>query len=120
MVAFRMPPKKTRSVPKLSVARAKVLLRDVPGWKLRGRHLVRTAVFEDFLTLMDFVNDMAQIAEEEGHHPDFSVHYNKLDIEIWTHAKDGLSVKDFHLAARLSVLLDGVESGDESGDESSP
>ena len=107
-----MPPKKPRSVPKLPVARAKALLRDVPGWRLRGGHLVRTAVFEDFLTLMDFVNDMAQIAEEEGHHPDFSVHYNKLDIEIWTHVVDGLSVGDFNLAAKLSVLLDGVEVDD--------
>ena len=107
-----MPKKKPSPILKLSVARAKALLRDVPGWKLRGGHLVRTAVFEDFLTLMDFVNDMAQIAEEEGHHPDFSVHYNKLDIEIWTHVVDGLSVGDFNLAAKLSVLLDGVEVGD--------
>lgn len=106
-----MAARKPVAVPRLSAARVKTLLRGVPGWKLRRGRLARTASFEDFLTLMDYVNDMAQIAEDEKHHPDFAVHYNKLDISIWTHAIDGLSENDFNLAAKLSVLLDGDEEG---------
>ena len=77
----------------------------VPGWRISQGKLVRHVEFDDFLTLMSFVNDMAEIAEEEGHHPDFHVHYSKLDIEIWTHAIEGLSENDFILAAKLDELL---------------
>ena len=44
------------------------------------------------------------IAEEEGHHPDFSVHWNRVDFTIWTHAIGGLSRNDFILAAKIDVV----------------
>jgi 4a-hydroxytetrahydrobiopterin dehydratase len=44
------------------------------------------------------------VAEAEGHHPDFCVHYNKIDITLWTHAIGGLSENDFILAAKLNAL----------------
>ena len=90
----------------LSAPRVARLLREVPGWKVTARgHLKRRVRFEEFLTLMEFVNDMAQLAEEQKHHPDFAVHYNILDIEIWTHAINGLTESDFIIAARLNELL---------------
>ena len=98
-------------VPKLSLARARVLLRDIPGWRLRDGHLTRRVIFADFLALMKHVNGIARIAEAEGHHPDFEVHYNRLDLEIWTHAIDGLSENDFILAAKLSKLVDHADEG---------
>jgi 4a-hydroxytetrahydrobiopterin dehydratase len=77
----------------------------VPGWRVSRGRLVRHEEFDDFLTLMDFVNDLAAEAESQGHHPDFSVHYNKLDLELWTHAIDGLSENDFIMAAKINELL---------------
>ena len=53
---------------------------------------------------MAFVNKVADLAEEEGHHPDMHVHYGKLEIELWTHAIDGLSENDFILAAKIDNL----------------
>ena len=46
----------------------------------------------------------AELAESEGHHPDFSVHYSKLDVTLWTHAIGGLSENDFILAAKIDRL----------------
>lgn len=53
---------------------------------------------------MKYVSSLAELAENEGHHPDFSVHYNKLDVTLWTHAIGGLSENDFILAAKLEEL----------------
>jgi 4a-hydroxytetrahydrobiopterin dehydratase len=77
----------------------------VPGWRLEaGDKIAKSFTFPDFVSLMAFVNAMAGLAESEGHHPDFSVHYSRLDVEIWTHAVGGLSENDFILAAKIDRL----------------
>ena len=50
-------------------------------------------------------NRMADIAEEEGHHPDFNVHYSQVEVTIWTHAVGGLTENDFILAAKIDSLF---------------
>ena len=52
-----------------------------------------------------FVNDVAALAEEEGHHPDIAVRdWNCVDLSLWTHAIGGLSENDFILAAKIDLL----------------
>ena len=69
-----------------------------------GRMLARTYNFKDFVQTMAFVNKVAAVAEEESHHPDLSISYNVLSIELMTHAIDGLSENDFILAAKIDEL----------------
>jgi 4a-hydroxytetrahydrobiopterin dehydratase len=95
-------------VPKLGAAEVTVLLRETPGWEARDDQLHRTFTFRDFVTAMRFVNRMAEVAEAEGHHPDFTVHYRRVDVVIWTHAIGGLSENDFILAAKITPLADGL------------
>ncbi len=83
---------------------AKKYLKEVDGWELSGNKITKRMIFKDFMTLIKFVNKLASLAEKEGHHPDFAVHYNKLDFEIWTHAINGLSENDFILAAKIDRL----------------
>lgn len=91
----------------LSESAATELLGQVQGWTLvNGEKLHRTLLFPDFVRLMTFVNKLAELAEDEGHHPDFAVHYNRLEVTVWTHAIDGLSENDFILAAKISRLRD--------------
>ena len=74
-------------------------------WKLEsGGKLVREHLFVNFRHTMDFVNKVALLAEEEGHHPVLHVYYSKLKIELWTHAINGLSENDFILAAKIDKL----------------
>jgi len=47
---------------------------------------------------------VAEVAESEGHHPDIYVFYNKVVIELWTHAIGGLSENDFIVAAKIEPL----------------
>src|SRR5262245_25548936 len=71
------------------------------GWKVmfdmpRAGRLLRSYEFDDFAALMKFVNKVADLAEENGHHPNFRIHdWNKLELELFTHKIGGLSEADF-------------------------
>jgi len=80
------------------------MLTRVENWKVVDGHLHKEFKFDNFIENMKFLNRIAQLAEDEGHHPDFCVHYNKTEFEIWTHAIDGLSENDFILAAKIDEL----------------
>lgn len=80
------------------------MLAAVPGWEARDGKLQRTFDHKDFVAAMAFVNAMAALAEAEGHHPDFCVHYRRVDVSVWTHAIGGLSENDFILAAKIDAL----------------
>jgi 4a-hydroxytetrahydrobiopterin dehydratase len=81
-------------------------LRSLPGWDSEegATKIHRHFRFGDFAGAMRFVNAMAAVAEAEGHHPDFSVHWNAVDVTLWTHAVGGLSENDFVLAAKVAAL----------------
>lgn len=94
----------------LAPAQVEAALRSLPGWEARERHtrLQKQLRFADFKEAMRFVNAMADLAEAEGHHPDFAVHYGTVDVTLWTHAVGGLSENDLILAAKLDRLAPRV------------
>ena len=53
---------------------------------------------------MKFVNKVAKIAEKEDHHPDIKINYNRVELELTTHAISGLSQNDFILAAKIDEI----------------
>lgn len=91
---------------RLSQARVRELLPDVPGWDLveDGHALSRTFKFEDYYRTMAFVNALAFIAHRENHHPDLSVHYDHCAVRFSTHDVGGLSENDFICAAKAQAL----------------
>jgi len=60
--------------------------------------------FNSFKEALDFTNKVAEIAEEEQHHPNILINYNKVEIDIWTHKIDGLHENDFILASKIDSL----------------
>jgi 4a-hydroxytetrahydrobiopterin dehydratase len=93
-------------MPPLNNAEAEILLEQVPGWTISddGEKISREFQFKDFKESMAFVNKVAAIAESEGHHPDIHIFYNRVVIDLWTHAVNGLSENDFIVAAKISAL----------------
>jgi 4a-hydroxytetrahydrobiopterin dehydratase len=91
-------------VPRLTGPEVERLRVEVPAWTVAEERLRRRLVFPTFVEAIDFVNRVATLAEEEGHHPDFAIHYRQVDLEIWTHAIGGLSENDFILAAKIDGL----------------
>lgn len=73
-------------------------------WKVQGNKIIKEYAFVNYKHTMDFVNKVAHLAEEEGHHPDMHVYYGKAVIELWTHAINGLSENDFILAFKIDKL----------------
>lgn len=88
--------------------RADALLKQVAGWEISddGKRIFRRFEFKGFYKTMAFINAMAWIANQEGHHPDFEAGYNFCLVHFSTHAIDGLSENDFICAAKLNALLD--------------
>jgi 4a-hydroxytetrahydrobiopterin dehydratase len=94
-------------VPVIDAEQAEVLRAQVPSWQVLAgnRELRRHYKFGSFADNMAFISRMGWLAEAEGHHPDFCVRYNQLDVTLTTHAIGGLSENDFILAAKLDQLV---------------
>jgi 4a-hydroxytetrahydrobiopterin dehydratase len=91
-------------IPKLTTDRIQQLLTELRGWQEKDEKLCKSFQLKDFVAAIAFVNRVAELAEKEGHHPDFSVHYSRVDFTIFTHAVGGLSENDFILAAKIDAL----------------
>lgn len=83
------------------------LISQIPEWSVNsnGTEISRAFKFKNFCHTMSFVNAMAHIANQEGHHPDFEVGYNYCNVTFTTHAIKGLSHNDFICARKVDRLI---------------
>jgi 4a-hydroxytetrahydrobiopterin dehydratase len=89
---------------KLEKEQVAAQLQNLAHWKLQGDQIERLLTFENFTDAMVFVNRVAEIAEEEGHHPDIRIVYNRVTLALSTHDAGGLTQKDFKVARRIDSL----------------
>jgi 4a-hydroxytetrahydrobiopterin dehydratase len=74
-------------------------------WKITENNKIsREYFFVNYQHTIDFVNKVANLAEKEGHHPVMHVYYGRVNIELWTHAINGLSENDFIMAYKIDKL----------------
>ncbi len=93
-------------VPPLAHDQVAELMKSVPDWTTDNASIERALKFKDFAAALAFLNRVGTLAEEEGHHPDLSLHsWNRLKIRLSTHAIGGLSQNDFIVAAKIDALL---------------
>ncbi len=90
----------------LATAEITSYLKKVPEWEHEKKRIERVFEFDDFTEAIDFVNAVAEIAEEQEHHPDIDVRYNKVKLILSTHNKGGLTELDFQLAERIDTLAE--------------
>ena len=81
-------------------------LKKVPEWEFNDNAISRTYEFDDYMSGIDFVNDVAEIAEEAGHHPDILVGWCRIRCELTTHDLGGVTESDFEVASRIDTLVD--------------
>ena len=88
------------------------LLPHIPGWHVVEREhvlrLERVFRFKTFADALGFTNQVAQIAEEEGHHPAILTEWGKVTVTWWTHKIKGLHHNDFIMAAKTDELYEAV------------
>ncbi len=84
---------------------AQELMHELPQWTVGQETVEREFRFKDFREAMDFVNQVAAVANREDHHPDLSISYNKVRITLTTHKIKGLSMNDLIVAAKIDRLV---------------
>jgi 4a-hydroxytetrahydrobiopterin dehydratase len=81
------------------------LASQVPEWDLDDDVLESELEFESFDEAMSFVNQVAEIAKQENHHPDIYISYTDVALTLTTHKVGGLTRNDFIMAAKIDQLL---------------
>lgn len=94
-------------IPPLNEAEISGYKNQISGdWKVvESNKLTREFYFVNYRHTIDFVNKVANIAEQEGHHPVLHVYFGRAVAELWTHSINGLSENDFILAAKIDKVL---------------
>ena len=96
----------------LTIQQEDTLKKEIPEWSLlrdNVHKLVRTFSFKDFNQGIAFINAVAAIAEQEGHHPNMCIAWNKVTLELFTHAINGLSENDFIIASKVDNLYTNAD-----------
>jgi len=79
-------------------------LAGLPEWKLEEKAIHRVFQFRDFSGAMEFVNRVAEEAEEANHHPDITINYNRVTLSLTSHDAGGLTKRDVAMARKISSL----------------
>jgi 4a-hydroxytetrahydrobiopterin dehydratase len=86
------------------------VLRAHPEWKFKDGKLEREWIFTNFVEAIAFVNRVATIAEDAGHHPDIDIRYNHVVLSLISHDAGGITERDAVMAARISAELASLPS----------
>jgi 4a-hydroxytetrahydrobiopterin dehydratase len=86
-------------------------------WGGSKKKLERTFTFKDFNGAIDFVNKVAKIAEQQSHHPDIEINYNKVKVSITDHEKGGVSDKCYKLVKSIDKLKGGQKESSKNKTE---
>lgn len=84
-------------------------MKATPTWSVieDNKKIEKDFKFKDFKGAINFINKVADLAENEGHHPDIYLHgWNKVKFILWTHAIKGLFENDFIMAVKIDLLAE--------------
>ena len=79
-------------------------LGSLPGWQRQGKTIQRVFEFPDFKAAMEFVNKIADAAEQANHHPDIDIRYNKVTMALVSHDSGGVTQRDVRMAGRINQI----------------
>ena len=79
-------------------------LGSLAGWQRQGKAIQRIFEFPDFKAAMQFVNKIADAAEQANHHPDIDIRYNKVTMALVSHDAGGVTQRDVKMARRINEI----------------
>ena len=79
-------------------------LGNLKGWQRQGKAIQRIFEFPDFKAAMEFVNKIADAAEQANHHPDIDIRYNKVTMALVSHDAGGVTQRDVKMARRINEI----------------
>lgn len=81
-------------------------VRELRDWSYTNGALTRRVTFPSFPECIAFVNRVAAIAEQVGHHPDIAIRYATIELTLTTHDAGGVTEKDLDMASRIDGALE--------------
>ena len=91
-------------MPVLTDTEVKQSLGKLKGWKQNGQAIQRVFEFPDFKAAMQFVNKIADAAEQANHHPDIDIRYNKVTLGLVSHDSGGVTERDVRMAEKINQI----------------
>jgi 4a-hydroxytetrahydrobiopterin dehydratase len=88
-----------------------VELKNLAGWELKNEKLHREIKFKNFIQAFGFMTQVAILAEQMDHHPEWFNVYSRVKIDLTTHEASGISQRDFDLAQKINEVLDRIVTG---------
>jgi len=92
-------------MPALTTKETNLELKAVPNWSKRGKTVLRTFKFKEFLNGIEFVNRIAKRAQKLNHHPDINIRFNQVELIFTTHDEGGITEKDFSMARQCDAVF---------------
>lgn len=85
------------------------------NWVLDGNFISKEIDFSEYMKAIDFVNEVAKVAEKNNHHPDIFIAGNNVRLSLTTHSAKGLTEIDFKVAEdidKIYAIPEDVKSED--------
>lgn len=92
-------------------------LGELPGWEYDGEAITKTYALASFRDAVEFVNDIADLAEEENHHPDLEIYYDEVVVSFRTHSADAVTQRDVAMAREVEALVTELDEEELNEDE---
>ena len=78
---------------------------DLNGWEFKNNAIHKIFIFESYLKSIAFINRLAEIAEENNHHPDMVVGWCKIDVAFTSHDQGGVTTACIDMAKKSESVL---------------
>jgi 4a-hydroxytetrahydrobiopterin dehydratase len=81
-----------------------------PEWKTGTSekgvpYIERVKHASKYMEGIDFVRQVAELAEANNHHPDIFIHYKRITVRYWTHTARGVTLADVQMAQKVDLLF---------------
>ncbi|MGO1184312.1 MAG: 4a-hydroxytetrahydrobiopterin dehydratase [Micrococcaceae bacterium] len=79
---------------------------ELTGWRVVRSRLETAVKAPGFTEAVAFINKVAEIAEEQNHHPDIDLRYHRVRIRVFSHDVGALTARDARFAAAVDEVIE--------------
>ena len=80
-------------------------LDSMEGWVFSNNSIIKEFLFNDYMSGIEFVNELAKVAEQNNHHPDITIGWCKVAISFTSHDLGGVSAECVRIAKTVENSL---------------
>ena len=80
-------------------------LLELDGWNFNENAIRKTFTFETYMESIEFINRLAEFAEETNHHPDMIVGWCRIDVAFTSHDQGGVTLACIQMAKAVESVL---------------